>query len=140
MIGTVVGGALIWNWAENDGPIPPIRRPEGLLQASQALPPEFRPIIREAVQTAVRELRPEIEKVREARLEVARLLVEPTLDPTAFETALANGRAADLGLRTGLDKALIEAALQLPAAERQALATSLRQASTSRAGATDRRD
>src|SRR5690606_40091103 len=59
LVGAAVGGVFMWSRAYGDGPLPPIRRPEGLLQASQALSPEFRPVVRDAVQEAVGGLRSE---------------------------------------------------------------------------------
>ncbi len=89
-------------------------------------------MLRQKVQEAARSLRPHYEEARAARIEVARSLVQSSVDQPALETALARGRAADFAIRTALEKAVVETALELPLAEREALAEELRRVGTIR--------
>ena len=125
-IGGVAGAAIMWQRAEVEGHLPAARRSDRMLQAAGALSPEYRLLLRQSVQEAARSLRPHFEEARAARLEVARSLVQSTLDPAALEAALARGRAAGLTIRAGLEKAVIDAAVRLPPVEREAFAEELR--------------
>ncbi|SDD65408.1 Uncharacterized membrane protein [Sphingomonas sp. YR710] len=121
-----LGGALfMWKRATAERPMNGIGRPARLRQAAEALNPEDRRMLRQALRAAVQELRPEIRKARDARRESGEILVQPVLNRLALEAALARARASDILVRARLEQTVVDVAARLSPAERQALAQAL---------------
>jgi uncharacterized membrane protein len=131
-IGGMVGAAVMWQRVEAQRPLAGIGRPARLRQAAEALAPENRRALRQAVRASAQSLKPEVERAREARREAGRLLIQPELDRAALDAELGRARAADIAIRTGLETAVVEFASRLPADERIALAEGLDRSGTLR--------
>jgi uncharacterized membrane protein len=115
----------MWKRATADRPMNGIGRPARLRQAAEALNPEDRRMLRQALRAAVQELRPEIRKARDARRESGEILLQPVLNRPALEAALARARASDILVRARLEQTVVDVAARLSPAERQALAQAL---------------
>jgi uncharacterized membrane protein len=132
VIGGGVGAAVMWKRVETQRPLAGIGRPARLRQAAEALSPEHRRALRQAIRAAAQSLKPQAEQARAARREAGRLLVQPELDRDALDAALGRARAADIAIRTRLEKAVVEVASRLPADQRIALAEGLDRSGTLR--------
>lgn len=127
VIGGIGGAAIMWHRAEAQRPVAAggLGRAGRLRQAAMALSPPYRRELRQTVIETMKELRPQIQDAREARLEAGRLLDQPTLDGPALKAALDKARTADVTIRTRLETVVADFAARLPADEREALARAL---------------
>ncbi|MFD2430768.1 periplasmic heavy metal sensor [Sphingobium scionense] len=64
VIGGVVGAAIMWKRVDAQRPLAGIGRPARLRQAVEALAPENRRALRQAVRAAAQSLKPEVERAR----------------------------------------------------------------------------
>lgn len=125
VIGGVAGAAWMWRRAVAERPLAGFGRPARLRQAAEALSPDDRVTMRQAVRATVLSLRPEIRKARDARRDAGNILIQPAFDPAAMNAALARARASDFTVRTKLEQSVVDVAAKLPQPERQALAAGL---------------
>lgn len=125
LVGGITGAAIMWSQTEAKRPLNGIGRPARLRLASEALQPDNRRALRQAVRGAVRSVRPQAQRARAARIEAGELLVKPDFDRAAFEAALARARADDLAIRTRLEQSVVVVVATLPVEERAVLAKGL---------------
>jgi len=140
VIGGLAGAAIMWQRAETQRPLPGIGRPARLRQAAEALSPENRRMVRQSIRATAQSLRPKVQEARAARIDTGRLLVQPELDRAALEAAFARARAADIAIRTGLEKAVIDAAARMPQSERERFVEALDRAGAMRQPKDPRQD
>lgn len=143
VVGGIAGAALMWNRVETPPAQINLRRP-ALREAAASLSPDQRRQFRRTVGQSFRALRPEAEKARAARREVARLLTQPTLDRPALDAALAGARASDARIRLQIETDLAIFLRSLPDDQRIAFGEALvraneRQAERRRQQASERR-
>lgn len=93
--------------------------------AGAELPGAQREAFREQLRDARAQMQPMILAGRQARLDAARLLRAPLLDPVAFGAALTRARNADAAVRTGMEARAIAFAATLSQADRAKLADGL---------------
>lgn len=125
LVGGITGAAIMWSRTETQRPLNGVGRPARLRQASEALQPDNRRALRQAVRAAARSVRPQAERARAARIEARDLLTKPDFDRAAFETALARARADDIAIRTRLEQSVVGVVATLPVEERVVLAKGL---------------
>lgn len=127
VIGGIVGAAIMWHRAEAERPVAVggLGRAGRLRQAAMVLSPPYRRELRFTLIETMKDLRPQIQDAREARLEVGRLLDQPKLDGPTLKAALDKARTADVAIRTRLETVVADFAARLPAEEREALARGL---------------
>jgi uncharacterized membrane protein len=127
VIGGIGGAAIMWHRAEAQRPVAAggLGRAGRLRQAAMALSPPYRRELRLTLTETMKDLRPQIQDAREARLEAGRLLDQPKLDGPALKAALDKARSADVAIRTRLETVVADFAARLPGEEREALARGL---------------
>ena len=129
LAGILAGGA--WKWWRLDLPSSPPGQgapiqvgsaeqanPRGLRFAADRLAPEHREAFRRGLRQMRRDAAPAIDAARRERVEIARLLAEPTFDRSAIADALARSRLADLAVRERIEVYALDFATTLPASER----------------------
>lgn len=118
-IGAAAGGGYVW-WHFG------AKRPaQGLAAAAQDLGPERQDTLRQALADARRQSRPDTQAALASRIDVARLLGEPTLDRAAIDAALAATRDADMKVRGRVEGAVVDFAAGLNATDRASLVDGL---------------
>jgi uncharacterized membrane protein len=100
-------------------------QPRGLRYAADDLLPEQRRAYRQGLRDVRRDSAPLIQRARESRQEVLRLLAAPQFDSAAMAAALARTREADTALRARVEASVVDFAKTLPPEDRQKLANGL---------------
>ena len=109
--------------------------------AGAELPPSERRPFRMALREARLSMRPTIVLARAAKAEAAALLRQTKVDQTAVNASLDQARAADMAVRTAVERRAVAYAATLPPADRAKLADAMqRRADNGRQPPTDRRD
>lgn len=89
---------------------------------TESLAPESKDIVRDIIKSRRSAMRENFTAMSDARSTLEQVLTEEELDTGALETAFADIRAVHLRIQKTAHKAVIEAASQLPHAERVKLA------------------
>ncbi|MEG8038838.1 periplasmic heavy metal sensor [Sphingomonas sp. LR60] len=93
--------------------------------AGAELPVSVRQPFRAALRQTRRAMRPTIVAARVAKVDAARLLRAPTVDGPAVDAALDRARAADMAVRTAVERRAVAFAVTLSAADRARLADAM---------------
>jgi uncharacterized membrane protein len=124
LVGAAVGGAYMWHAS---GPLRAgIPGRGGLGVAAQTLPAEERKTFRRLLTQARKEAASNIAAARAGRLELAQLMVADPLNRQAVDAQLSAIRQSDMALRARLEKAVVDFAESLTAAERKSFVDGLR--------------
>lgn len=99
--------------------------PRGLRFAADALAPAQRQAFRAALRDARRDVAELARQGREGRRELAQLMAAPVFDRAAFDATLSRTRAADVGVRERIERAVADFGAGLSPAERAAFAQGL---------------
>lgn len=129
LVGAIAGGAYSWFAARHALPAvagTPPRDSQALRYAAQDLSPERQRQFIDALRQARREARPFIQRAREGRSNVLRLVAAPQLDRPALDAALADTRDADRAVREHIEAAVAGFVSTLTPAERATFAESLK--------------
>ena len=128
------GGAWRW-WAVRTHDAQPVHAkaaegaapaaPRGLRFAADGLAPERRQAFRAALRDARRDVAELVRQGREGRRELAQLMAAPVFDRAAFDATLSRTRAADVGVRERIERAVADFGAGLSPAERAAFAQGL---------------
>lgn len=118
-VGAAAGGAYVWWQLGAKAPA------QGLATVAQELGPERQDALQKAFAAARKQARPDAQAARSSRIEVARLLGEPTLDRAAIDAALAATRDADMKVRGIVEAAVVDFAAGLNAGDRAKLVDGL---------------
>ncbi|WCT72813.1 periplasmic heavy metal sensor [Sphingomonas naphthae] len=127
LLGGIAGAA--WRWHRvMESPRLAVGGAGRLRAAAKALPEAKRAAYLDTLRAAVRESRPDLRAGRTARIAAMDGFVAPDWRPAEVSAALDRARAADMAVRTRVERGLVAAAAGLNVAERQALADGLRRA------------
>lgn len=124
----VIGGAALSNARqEKVATESAVARAPNVRAVLEALPPERRRVVRDAVITAVREGRPARIEARRLRREAHEIASRDPYDPAAVKAAFARARDADAVVVAQVQDTLAEAMSSLSAEERRAVLERLAQ-------------
>ncbi|MDR3496738.1 MAG: periplasmic heavy metal sensor [Ancalomicrobiaceae bacterium] len=120
LLGALLGGGVTWITSSAK----PLAR---LPLAGELLPQKDRVELTKALAETRRAARDTVLEGRQAQIDAASLLGQPTLDPSALSTALERARNAELAVRAAVEQRAVEVAASLPLDARRRLAEGLLQ-------------
>lgn len=115
-----IGGSL-WRWTHGRPAVVGWRA-----HAADGLPTATADRFRQSMRATALALRPVTRAGREARGRAAMLFEAPSFDPRAVMAELDRARAADIAVRTRLERQVVAFATTLPADQRRTLGQGLR--------------
>lgn len=131
-----LAGALLAGYAS-------LRAGKGMINAGSLrvagaeLPTAERRPFRHALRQTRRAMATTIKASREAKSEAAGLLGQPVVDQIAVLSALDRARAADIAVRTAVERRAVAFAAQLPSADRAKLADAMKKRAERTGGGPD---
>jgi len=131
LLNVFLAGALVAGYLsvrQGGGPI----NAGALRIAGSELPQSERRPFRMALREARRDMHPSVVAAREAKAEAANLLRHPNVDQAAVLAALDRARAADILVRTAVERRAVAFAAGLPPADRERLSDAMLRRSQAR--------